>query len=167
MKSYKQSDALASEGQEPEQDSLEYWIDVLAGCGNSKGTPGHRAARELLAALRHDHAQVPRDWKERAESAESVVEKYATAARVIGLHLRQFCDESLPYDEMIAEASRRAAAALTLADSRRQQLIAYVQHRDGCEAWPQFTGHLQGATKVGRCTCGLADQLAALGGENP
>lgn len=42
----------------------------------------------------------------------ALVEKYAAAARVIGLHLREFCDDSLPYDEMIADASRKVAEEL-------------------------------------------------------
>ena len=40
------------------------------------------------------------------------VDKYATAARVIALHLKPFCDESLPYDEMIADAARKASDEL-------------------------------------------------------
>jgi hypothetical protein len=42
-------------------------------------------------------------------AAIRLADRYAAAARVIGLHLREFCDESLPYDEMIAEAARRAS----------------------------------------------------------
>jgi hypothetical protein len=37
---------------------------------------------------------------------------YATAARVISLYLKPYCDETLVFSEMIAEASRRAAADL-------------------------------------------------------
>ena len=40
------------------------------------------------------------------------VDKYATAARVIALHLKPFCDESLPYDEMIEDAARKASDEL-------------------------------------------------------
>lgn len=37
---------------------------------------------------------------------------YATAARAIALCLSEFCDKSLPYDQMIADAARKAADAL-------------------------------------------------------
>lgn len=46
------------------------------------------------------------------EKLRETVEKYATAARVIALHLKPFCDESLPYDEMIADAARKASDEL-------------------------------------------------------
>jgi len=49
---------------------------------------------------------------ERAIKAEEIVDKYATAARTIALYLQPFCDTSLPYAEMIAEASRRADTQL-------------------------------------------------------
>lgn len=49
----------------------------------------------------------------RAEEAERGVEIYATAARVIALHLREFVDESLSYDQMIADAARKAGAKIT------------------------------------------------------
>jgi len=37
---------------------------------------------------------------------------------------------------------------------------AYVQHKDGCDAWPRFDSHFTGASHVGKCTCGLAELLA-------
>lgn len=40
--------------------------------------------------------------------ANEKIETYEEAARVISLYLKEFCDESLTYPEMIAEASRRA-----------------------------------------------------------
>lgn len=50
----------------------------------------------------------------RAENKKlrEAVDKYATAARAIALHLKPFCDESLPYDEMIADAARKASDEL-------------------------------------------------------
>jgi hypothetical protein len=53
------------------------------------------------------------EWLERAIKAEEIVKKYATAARVIALYLKEFCDTTLTYDEMIAEASRRADSQLS------------------------------------------------------
>ena len=46
------------------------------------------------------------------EKLRETVDKYAAAARVIALHLKPFCDESLPYDEMIADAARKASDEL-------------------------------------------------------
>ena len=46
------------------------------------------------------------------EKLREAVDKYATAARSIALHLKPFCDESLPYDEMIADAARKASDEL-------------------------------------------------------
>lgn len=43
---------------------------------------------------------------------DQAVSKYATAARVIHLHLKEFCDESMSYDEMISDASRNASAEI-------------------------------------------------------
>jgi len=37
---------------------------------------------------------------------------YPACARAIALHLAEFCDETLPYPGMIAEAARRARLAL-------------------------------------------------------
>jgi hypothetical protein len=37
----------------------------------------------------------------------------------------------------------------------KPDLRSWVQHADGCEAWPQFTSHFTQATKRGTCTCGL------------
>lgn len=54
----------------------------------------------------------------RAEGLEGVVDAYATAARVIALHLREFCDESLTCDQMIAEAARQEAKALATRDAQ-------------------------------------------------
>lgn len=55
-------------------------------------------------------------------TAQTNVEAYAAAARVIHLHLRAFCDESLPFDEMIAEASRKAALCI---EQERHQAEVY------------------------------------------
>jgi hypothetical protein len=49
------------------------------------------------------------------DRSEEIVDAYATSARVIALYLREFCDGSLPYAEMIAEAAKKA-------DERIQQL---------------------------------------------
>lgn len=65
----------------------------------------------------------------------NAVESYAAAARVIALYLERFCDQTLPYPEMIADASRKAAAeierlsALPAADDARDAEIATETRR--------------------------------------
>lgn len=55
------------------------------------------------------------------------VDKYATAARVIALHLKPFCDESLPYDEMIADAARKASDELEQVKREKDAAVSWVQ----------------------------------------
>lgn len=57
------------------------------------------------------------------EKLRETVDKYATAARVIALHLKPFCDESLPYDEMIADAARKASDELEQVKQERDAAI--------------------------------------------
>ena len=56
------------------------------------------------------------------EKLRETVDKYATAARVIALHLKPFCNESLPYDEMIADAARKASDELEQVKRENRQL---------------------------------------------
>lgn len=42
--------------------------------------------------------------------ANKTLEEYAQSARVVALYLEKFCDRSLPYDEMIADAARKVNA---------------------------------------------------------
>lgn len=44
---------------------------------------------------------------------DKIIDSYATAARVIHLHLKDYCNEDLSYDEMIADASRLAATEIS------------------------------------------------------
>ena len=64
------------------------------------------------------------------EKLRETVDKYATAARVIALHLKPFCDESLPYDEMIADAARKASDELEqverLYESEKEDFIDFA-----------------------------------------
>ena len=57
------------------------------------------------------------------EQLRETVDKYATAARVIALHLKPFCDESLPYDEMIADAARKASDELEQVKAERDAAV--------------------------------------------
>lgn len=56
-----------------------------------------------------------------ANEAEAKVSLYAASARVIALHLKELCDESLPYDEMIADAARKAGAEISKLESQFQK----------------------------------------------
>ena len=57
------------------------------------------------------------------EKLRETVDKYATAARAIALHLKPFCDESLPYDEMIADAARKASDELEQVKAKRDAAV--------------------------------------------
>ena len=57
------------------------------------------------------------------EKLRETVDKYATAARAIALHLKPFCDESLPYDEMIADAARKASGELEQVKQERDEAV--------------------------------------------
>ena len=61
------------------------------------------------------------------EKLRETVDKYATAARVIALHLKPFCDESLPYDEMIADAARKASDELEQVRRDRDAAVSWAQ----------------------------------------
>ena len=61
------------------------------------------------------------------EKLRETVDKYATAARVIALHLKPFCDESLPYDEMIADAARKASDELEQVKRENDALWTYIE----------------------------------------
>lgn len=66
-----------------------------------------------------------------AAEAHENLDAYAATARVIHLHLREFCDESLTFDEMIADASRKAGE---LIHSLREQVTVARESRDASEA---------------------------------
>ena len=49
---------------------------------------------------------------------EKTIDDYAESARVIALYLSEFCDRTLPYDKMIADAARKASEALKASETR-------------------------------------------------
>lgn len=59
------------------------------------------------------------------EEAKAGVEAYATAARVISLHLKDHCDESLSHHEMISEAARRARNAIESAKESEARSVDF------------------------------------------
>ena len=70
------------------------------------------------------------------EKLRETVDKYATAARVIALHLKPFCDESLPYDEMIADAARKASDELEQVKRERDAAVEMIRE------WEKFDTYL-------------------------
>ena len=64
--------------------------------------------------------------KEKLEKANAIIDAYAVAARAIHLHLKNFCDESLPYPDMIADAARKASQIL---EDLRKDLDTLLQER--------------------------------------
>ena len=61
------------------------------------------------------------------EKLRETVDKYATAARAIALHLKPFCDESFPYDEMIADAARKASDELEQVKQDRDAAVKDIE----------------------------------------
>ena len=86
------------------------------------------------------------------EKLRETVDKYATAARVIALHLKPFCDESLPYDEMIADAARKASDELEQVrrdrDAARSDIeTALAYGMKDCELCKNSQCYVRGGTK--------------------
>ena len=86
------------------------------------------------------------------EKLRETVDKYATAARAIALHLKPFCDESLPYDEMIADAARKASDELEQAKAERDAAISNLEtimayNSDTCQFCKNGQCYVRGGTK--------------------
>lgn len=81
--------------------------------------------------LSHANPQTILALLDRLDAAERATGAYAAAARVIALWLKEFCDEKLPYDEMVAEASRRAAKEIEVL---RAAIGAAERERDEARA---------------------------------
>ena len=65
-----------------------------------------------IAKLKKDCESKEMTYKTEIEKLQNQVDVYATAARTIALYLNDFCDKTLPYHEMIADASRKASAEI-------------------------------------------------------
>ena len=61
--------------------------------------------QEVCADL---HIEFRQRHGEQIEAQQQEIDKYAQSARVIALYLKDYCDRKLPYNEMIAEAVRKA-----------------------------------------------------------
>ena len=81
-------------------------------------TPEGQRALEALEAVRSapsidvEDLPIVKELRCKLKCTMEINERYAAAARVIALYLNEFCDKDLPYDEMIADAARKAAATL-------------------------------------------------------
>lgn len=84
------------------------------------------------------------------EKLRETVDKYATAARVIALHLKPFCDESLPYDEMIADAARKASDELEQVKAEKDAAVESIPHE--CKTCVYHTVFFNGCTLDHDCT---------------
>ena len=67
------------------------------------------AAYQMLLENAEDNNK---ELREEIKKLEELVDSYATVARTVRLQLASFCDTNLPYDKMIADASRRASAEI-------------------------------------------------------
>ena len=102
-------------------------------------------AATALSTLQDENAQL-----------RETVDKYATAARVIALHLKPFCDESLPYDEMIADAARKASDELEQVKAERDAAISDLEtimaygggNLDTCQYCKNGQCYARGGTKL-------------------
>lgn len=88
----------------------------------------HRTVENLRSAIRKAQATALSTLQGENEKLRETVDKYATAARVIALHLKPFCDESLPYDEMIADAARKASDELEQVTAERDAAVEAVKN---------------------------------------
>lgn len=82
----------------------------------------NKATAEFIA---HAHEDIPYLLNENARLS-SVVDAYASTARVISLWLRPYCNYSLPYAEMIADATRKASKEISYLISQVGQLSAEI-----------------------------------------
>lgn len=78
-----------------------------------------KALNSVNALVNRQQAENKREHK--------IVCDYAQAARTIELYLREFCDKKLPYDEMIADAARKASAEI---ERLTAQKMSREQDRD-------------------------------------
>lgn len=108
-------------------------VRALRACNRSKG---HRCS-ECPIFSRYEHrtckATVDKAAADLIESLQAELARvtkirndYATAARAIALWLDDFCDRTLPYSKMIAEAARRADAALKESQRREKAMVEFA-----------------------------------------
>jgi hypothetical protein len=82
------------------------------------------AARTAKWSLLDDAAGLIESLQAQFAEVTQTRDDYATAASAISLWLKEFCDNSLTYDQMIADAARKAANALSESRERERAAIA-------------------------------------------
>lgn len=66
------------------------------------------------------------------------IKEYDEAARVIHLHLNKYCDESLPFPAMVADAAREANKDIELFQKQNKELIETLKFYADGDNW----GHI-------------------------
>ena len=85
---------------------------------------------EHIEALQQENEQL----QAQLTDITKIRDDYTTAARVIALYLVDFCDNSMPYDKMIADAARKACMAVEKRDEALKQardVLISVSYRSG------------------------------------
>lgn len=72
---------------------------------------------------------------------------YAASARIIALYLADYCDGTLPYPEMIAEASRKASAEISRLQSDNDRMAGELEAAVGL-----LSGHCLSCAFVNDCS---------------
>jgi hypothetical protein len=74
----------------------------------------YNAVSDFETALSCADARLEVMNRQAAELArkDAAIEKFAEAERVVALHLADFCNKDLPYNEMVADAARKAGRAI-------------------------------------------------------
>jgi hypothetical protein len=93
-------------------------------------------AADLLESLSAELTEYEKSYADVIE----IRDRYATAARAIHLWLKDFCNEKLPYPEMIEDAARKVAQAL---DESQEELDVLHERLGGelpkhcrdCDLW--------------------------------
>lgn len=85
-----------------------------------------------LADYAHKAATALSKLQTENKKLRETVDKYATAARVIALYLKPSCDESLPYNEMIADAARKVSAELAQVTAERDAAVHDLEEINDC-----------------------------------
>jgi len=84
---------------------------------------GHSKLFKAFCGLKQENEQL----QAQLTDITKIRDDYATAARVIALYLVDFCDNSMPYDKMIADAARKACMAVEKRDEALKQAREILQ----------------------------------------
>lgn len=113
--------------------SVDKWLDGE----ELKGDEVQRAC-----TMREKTLQITEQQQAEIEREHKIVCDYAQAARTIELYLKDFCDKKLPYDEMIADASRKASAEIErLTEENKKQKIILDGIEDAVHPLPFETDY--------------------------